>query len=171
MMYFLSVLVGISLLIWGLLMSLQATSAINKTLKSFKALKEDTYFLELSKLREELDELNYSYYEILNDLTTRLDATESFLHNRIQKDAVDKSTEVLVESVNPGESYKGLHNTVEPLPFMLQEQTISRERLDAQRRETIKKLIAQGLTDQEIARSLGVGIGEVGVLRRTGASR
>lgn len=170
-MYFLSVLVGIGLLIWGLLMSLQATSAINKTLKSFKALKEDTYYLELSKLREELDELNYSYYEILNDLTTRLDATEAVLHNRIQNDTLDKSTNDLDETVSPRESYKGLHNTVEPLPFMAQEQTVSRERLDAQRRETIRKLIAQGLTDQEIARALGVGIGEVGVLRRMAVSK
>ena len=161
MIYFLALFAGIILVFLGLLMSFRALNAIKHSLKSFYELQKDTKYLNLASLRQELDELNYSYYEILNDTSLRLDAIESILNrNRESSLEATQNSVIVMDSTFVREK-------TEEFSFLNNATGSNHIKPEIQKRMLIRKMISEGMSDQEIAKALTIGVGEVGVLRRT----
>ncbi len=158
MIYFGAMFIGVILVFCGLLFTMQALSALKKTLNAINALQEDAQFINISSLRYELDELNYSYYEILDDTSKRLDAIEIILNQENVKKGIDGQ-----QLVQQAERQSDL----DAFEFVQTKVATHSDKTELPRRIIIKKMIAEGMSDQDIAKVLGIGVGEVGVLRRT----
>lgn len=146
---------------------LQATSELNRLIKSLKSLEDASYLMEIKDLRQELDELNFSYYEILNEHTERLDATEKILRDRV----VDGSEDLELFTSPQRLEYDPLEGiglaTDRDKNLLLKDMRSQYVNgIESQRSETVKRMINLGMSDQEIAKTLNIGVGEVQIIKR-----
>ncbi len=124
------IVVGIILFIMGARQLTLFVSDLYGALDRVEKILESPRFERVERLNLEVDELNYSYYEILDDINERL---------------------ILLETAN-----KPAGRTLNGVAY-----SASTER------DMIISLVDSGMTDQAIAKRLGVGVGKVAVLRRT----
>lgn len=142
MIYYLSIVIGILLVFFAALRLLKVLKELSVVLRRFEVLTEGSSFAYLENLRSEMDELNYSYYEILDAFSERVDQVES--------------------------SIKALNRNIPELsvPLVQIEKTDSDTQNATSERDLINRLFSQGFSDQDIAKIMSVGIGKVSLLRR-----
>lgn len=144
MIYFMSIVIGILLVFYAALRLLKALKEFSVVLKRFEALTGNTSYAYLENLRNEMDELNYSYYEILDALSERMDQIESDIKSFRRDGAQPIERNVQLEAP---------------------EVSVQKE---TNERELINRLFLQGFSDQDIAKIMSIGIGKVALLRRLG---
>ncbi len=76
-MAILVIVIGLVLVLLGVRQLFIFLSEFNALLVRFETLAASERFDEIERLNNEMDELNYSYYEILDDINERLIAVES----------------------------------------------------------------------------------------------
>lgn len=144
MIYYMSIVIGILLVFFAALRLLKVLKEFSVVIKRFETLTGSTSHVYLENLRNEMDELNYSYYEILDALSERMDQVESDIKS-IKRETAQPIGPVV---------------QIEPPEVSVQKETSERE--------LINRLIFQGFSDQDIAKIMGIGIGKVALLRRLG---
>ncbi|PIE77276.1 MAG: hypothetical protein CSA13_00125 [Clostridiales bacterium] len=128
------ILVGIVLFIMGARQLTLFVSDVYRALERVEQILESPRFERIETLNREVDELNYSYYEILDDVNERLIALET----------KSKAT----ERPRKGVAYAA-----------------------ASEHDKIVSLINSGMTDQAVAKQLGVGVGKVAIVRKLDAGK
>lgn len=154
MVYIIAMLLGCAILIIGLYITAQALAEINRSYRAFLAVQESADFKTLMAMKDEMDELNYSYYEILDDISLRLDAVERVLQLK-RPDVQD------VVELEASQTRSTTNDLGEALVFEGHQSTMTTKR------QLVATLLSEGLTTNEIAKTMGIGIGEVEVLKRT----
>jgi hypothetical protein len=153
MIYFYFLIVtGVFFVLFGFFKLVTIFDRMHNQLSQFEKLSETTHYADLQELRQELDELNYSYYELLADLSDRLDETQTQLERLIHSDEDNKKSRPQISNL-PLDS-KVEDNLVKPFKPFEDERT------------RVIRLVEQGFNDSDIAKILQIGTGKVTLLRK-----
>ncbi len=147
MIYYLSIVIGILLVFFAALRLLKVLKELSVVIRRFEVLTEGSSFAYLENLRSEMDELNYSYYEILDVFSERVDRVESS-----------------IKSLN-----KNMPELIQPVAQI--EKPSKDDQNVTSERDLIYRLFSQGFSDQDIAKIMSIGIGKVSLLRRLDANK
>lgn len=150
MMNYLLIIVGLILVVLGLRQLTRFTVDLNQKLKRLQKILDDQRFNDIENINDELDELNYSYYEILEEQNARLSALE----NSVAKAATK------------ADKQKGTAHS-QPVPIATNP-TPAKPIDDNQR---VIGLIKRGFSDMQIAKILNMGSGQVTLIRKLYADR
>lgn len=146
MINYLLIIVGLILVFFGLRQLMRFTVELNQKIKRLQKILNDQRFARLETINEELDELNYSYYEILEEQNARLSALENNVAKAVK---ADKSTATIASPpANPAIRDK---DTEPNKPINDNQRVIG--------------LIKRGFTDIQIAKILNMGSGQVALIR------
>lgn len=147
MMEYSLILIGIGLVIAGLYQITRFLIDFSSKLVLLDEVMGTEKFDDYQALRLELDELNYSYYEILSDLEERMSLLEE--SREFDSSLVERQSPLPVEAES-----KDLIAGVSVDSSVKEEKTM------------IQSLIDQGFGDAEIAKILNVGTGKVALIRK-----
>ncbi|RXV61434.1 hypothetical protein DWB64_08460 [Fusibacter sp. A1] len=141
------ILIGIGLVIAGLYQITRFLMDFSSKLVLLDEVMGTEGFDDYQALRLELDELNYSYYEILSDLEERMSLLED--SRALDSSSVERQSPLQVEAES-----NDLVAGVSVDSSVKEEKTM------------IQSLIDQGFGDAEIAKILNVGTGKVALIRK-----
>ncbi|MCK8058788.1 MULTISPECIES: DUF6115 domain-containing protein [unclassified Fusibacter] len=147
MMEYSLILIGIGLVIAGLYQITRFLMDFSSKLVLLDEVMGTEGFDDYQALRLELDELNYSYYEILSDLEERMSLLED--SRALDSSSVERQSPLQVEAES-----NDLVAGVSVDSSVKEEKTM------------IQSLIDQGFGDAEIAKILNVGTGKVALIRK-----
>ncbi len=142
MISYMMILVGVLFILYGFYRLMKYMEMLRKREERLEYLLQDERYQTIETLKQEVDELNYSYYEILDNLNERISKLEAAGLEVVPTEDNLKN-EMKVED-------KTVHQQTEP-------------QSDKQR---VQRLIDQGYSDQQIAKFLNLGSGKVALIRQ-----
>ncbi len=98
------IVIGLVLVLLGMRQLLYFFSEFNDLLGRFEALIASERFTEIERLNNEMDELNYSYYEILDDINERVIALETAKPTKraSKKAPISEQRQAILELIESG---------------------------------------------------------------------
>lgn len=148
-MAYIVLILGLFIFIWGLYHLTKFIYLFSQQQKRLEVLMKKNAFESYETLRHELDELNYSYYEVLEGLLNRMDTLE-----RSHKDHTFDHEKTTLKEASVLVQKPQAEKKQDPQYF-----SVSGEK------EAVIRLIEQNFTDQEIAKILNVGTGKIMLIR------
>ncbi len=192
MKYYLLIILGLMLIIFGVYKALQFLADLQAKLERLDDLLDRENPDRISSLEKQMDELNYSYYQISNQLIDRMDQLEAELAKKHKHSgaehtskapakkptvenavvAVDSSSQTRVKSSKTTAKKSATVATAE----LNSEASRSQNKQEIQYKlsennltdgqKQIQVMIKAGFSDSEIAKTLAIGSGEVAIIRK-----
>ncbi len=152
MINYVLIIVGVILAVFGLRQLMIFVSELDDNLQRVELILKSKRFEKIENLNTEVDELNYSYYEILDDLSAKVDELS------LTVSGLEQSAKKSEKNLFAAQFDAKLQAEVEPE----MEAVIVEE---SEVKKKIKLMIDEGFSDAEIAKNLEIGSGEVAIIR------